>query len=94
MGGPLVVGAGMFAVGSAGWSSQHFEQLLNQLVSGWPWSFMHAVVSLPDSDTEKTSSWSEIRMNNESADSLQRCIVTLLSSKIREDAEDGVEGAQ
>ena len=56
MGGPLVVGAGMFAVGSAGWSSQHFEQWLNQLVSGKPWSFMHAVVSLPDSDTEKDES--------------------------------------
>ena len=54
MGGPLVVGAGMFvAVRSVGWSSQHFEQWLNQLVFGKPWSFMHAVVSLPDSDTEK-----------------------------------------
>ena len=91
MGGPLVVGAGMFAVESAGWSSQHFEQWLNQLVFGKPWSFMHAVVSLPDSDTEQTSSWSELRMNNDSADGLQQWIVTLLSSTIREDAEDGVK---
>lgn len=53
MGGPLVVGAGIFAVGSAGWSSQHFEEWLNQLVSGKPSSLMHAVVSLPDSDTER-----------------------------------------
>lgn len=55
-GGPLVVGAGIFAVESAGWSSQHFEQMLNQLVSEKPSSLMHAVVSLPDSDTERTSS--------------------------------------
>ena len=58
MGGPLVVGAGIFGVGSAGWSSQHFEEWLNQLVSEKPLSLMHALVSLPDSDTEKTSSWS------------------------------------
>ena len=30
-------------------------------------------------------------MNNESADGLQQCIVTLLSSTIREDGEDGVK---
>ena len=51
-GGPLVVGAGMFAVGRAGWRSQHFEQWLNQLLSEKLSSLMHAVVSLPDSDTE------------------------------------------
>ena len=55
---------------------------------------MHAVVSLPDSDTEKTSSWSELRMNNDSADGLQQRIVTLLSSTIREDAEDEREGVK
>ena len=71
MGGPLVVGAGISGVGSAGWSSQHFEQWLNQLVSEKPFSLMQAVVSLPESDTEKTSPWSLIRMNNESADGLQ-----------------------
>ena len=81
-------------VESAGWSSQHFEQWLNQLVFGKPWSFMHAVVSLPDSDTEKTSSWSELRMNNDSADGLQQRIITLLSSTIREDAEDEREGVK
>lgn len=90
-GGPLVVGAGMFAVGSAGWRSQHFEQWLNQLVAGKLSSLMHAVVSLPDSDTERTRSWSVLRMNKESADGLQQCIVTLLSSTIRGEAEDGVK---
>lgn len=30
-------------------------------------------------------------MNNESADGLQQCVVTLLSSTIREDAEDDVK---
>ena len=91
MGGPLVVGAGMFAVESVGWSSQHFEQWLNQLVSEKPSSLVHAVVSLPDSDTERTRAWSVVRMNKEFADGLQQCIVMLLSSTIREDAEDGVK---
>ena len=91
MGGPLVVGAGIFAVGSAEWSSQHFEQCLNQLVFGKLSTLMHAVVSLPDSDTERTRSWSVLRMNKEAADGLQQCIVTLLSSTIRGEAEDGVK---